>query len=125
MRDKGIKNNKLKKKNSKSKNYSARGLDLSRGYNPDILSPEQQQQPPNMMMVQQQQQQQLVQRGLSSATPTMQQRIKALGVATPLAMSSPVRRYVQFIIIHLFPFSFFFLGRNKSAAAPKHLARRI
>lgn len=31
---------------------------------------------------------------MTSATPTMQQRIKALGVATPLALSSPVRRYV-------------------------------
>lgn len=30
---------------------------------------------------------------MTSATPTMQQRIKALGVATPLALSSPVRRY--------------------------------
>lgn len=29
---------------------------------------------------------------MTSATPTMQQRIKALGVATPLALSSPVRR---------------------------------
>uniref|UniRef100_A0A1B0DLI2 Uncharacterized protein n=1 Tax=Phlebotomus papatasi TaxID=29031 RepID=A0A1B0DLI2_PHLPP len=38
-----------------------------------------------------QQQQQMGPRG-TSATPTMQQRIKALGVATPLAMSSPVRR---------------------------------
>ena len=28
----------------------------------------------------------------SSATPTMQQRIKSIGVATPLAVSSPVRR---------------------------------
>lgn len=31
---------------------------------------------------------------MTSATPTMQQRIKALGVATPIALSSPVRRYV-------------------------------
>lgn len=29
---------------------------------------------------------------ITSATPTMQQRIKALGVATPLTLSSPVRR---------------------------------
>jgi hypothetical protein len=40
---------------------------------------------------QMQQQQQINQRG-ASATPTMQQRIKALGVATPLTISSPVRR---------------------------------
>ncbi|XP_055683146.1 palmitoyltransferase ZDHHC8 isoform X1 [Lutzomyia longipalpis] len=75
-----------------------RGLDPSRGYTPDSLSPEQQ---PGQMMAgmqmqpvsqqQQQQQQQMGPRG-TSATPTMQQRIKALGVATPLAMSSPVRR---------------------------------
>lgn len=68
---------------------------MSRGYNPDALSPDQQQ-PQNMMVVQQQQQ--LVQGPgpgrITSATPTMQQRIKALGVATPLAMSSPVRRSV-------------------------------
>lgn len=32
---------------------------------------------------------------MTSATPTMQQRIKALGVATPIALSSPVRRYVS------------------------------
>lgn len=31
---------------------------------------------------------------VTSATPTMQQRIKALGVATPLTLSSPIRRYV-------------------------------
>lgn len=31
---------------------------------------------------------------MTSAIPTMQQRIKALGVATPIALSSPVRRYV-------------------------------
>ncbi|GLV34578.1 Zinc finger DHHC-type containing 8 [Carabus blaptoides fortunei] len=47
-----------------------RGLDPSRSYTPDTLSPEGPQRP----------------------SPTMQQRIKALGVATPLAMSSPVRR---------------------------------
>lgn len=39
----------------------------------------------------QQQQQQTSLRG-SSVTPTMQQRIKAFGVATPLTISSPVRR---------------------------------
>lgn len=27
------------------------------------------------------------------ASPTMQQRIKAIGVPTPLAISSPIRRY--------------------------------
>lgn len=49
-----------------------RGLDPSRSYTPDALSPDGPQRP----------------------SPTMQQRIKALGVATPLAMSSPVRRCV-------------------------------
>lgn len=34
---------------------------------------------------------------MASATPTMQQRMKALGVATPLTLSSPVRRYVHCI----------------------------
>lgn len=75
-----------------------RGLDPSRSFTPEGLSPDQQQQPlPPMITIQQQQQQQqgMPPRGgpgNSSATPTMQQRIKALGVATPLAMSSPVRR---------------------------------
>ncbi|XP_055533545.1 palmitoyltransferase ZDHHC8 isoform X1 [Wyeomyia smithii] len=68
-----------------------RGLDPSRSFTPEGLSPDQ---PPPMITIQQQQQQpnqQGISRG-TSATPTMQQRIKALGVATPLAMSSPVRR---------------------------------
>ncbi|KAJ6639092.1 Palmitoyltransferase ZDHHC8, partial [Pseudolycoriella hygida] len=62
-----------------------RGLEVSRGYNSEALSPDQQQ-----IIVQPNQIQ--GQSRLTSATPTMQQRIKALGVATPLAMSSPVRR---------------------------------
>lgn len=65
------------------------------GYNPDMMSPDQQPHGSGgqMMMVQQQQQQQLPSNNrMPSATPTMQQRIKALGVATPLALSSPVRR---------------------------------
>ncbi|XP_058835912.1 palmitoyltransferase ZDHHC8 isoform X2 [Topomyia yanbarensis] len=77
-----------------------RGLDPSRSFTPEGLSPDQ---PPPMITIQQQQAQQMQQqqqqqqnqsgmpRG-TSATPTMQQRIKALGVATPLALSSPVRR---------------------------------
>uniref|UniRef100_A0A8D8L9E3 Palmitoyltransferase n=1 Tax=Culex pipiens TaxID=7175 RepID=A0A8D8L9E3_CULPI len=71
-----------------------RGLDPSRSFTPEGLSPDQQQPPPPMITIQQQQNQQGMPRGgnNSSATPTMQQRIKALGVATPLAMSSPVRR---------------------------------
>lgn len=64
-----------------------RGLDVSRGYNPDAISPDQMMAGPNAN-----------QPGaairMTSATPTMQQRIKALGVATPIALSSPVRRYV-------------------------------
>lgn len=64
-----------------------RGLEVSRGYNSDALSPDQPQ-----IIVQPNQIQGQVQSRLTSATPTMQQRIKALGVATPLAMSSPVRR---------------------------------
>jgi len=90
--------------------YIPRGLDPQRGYTSDALSPDhpvgygvgvngpQQQQ-------QQQQQQALAaaaaaaavaaqnQRSANTtATPTMQQRIKPLGVATPLVMASPVRR---------------------------------
>lgn len=64
-----------------------RGLDVSRAYNPDAISPDQMMTGPNPN-----------QPGaairMTSATPTMQQRIKALGVATPIALSSPVRRYV-------------------------------
>lgn len=63
-----------------------RGIDVSRNYTPDTMSPEQMQMP--------------IQQGpsrMASATPTMQQRIKALGVATPLTLSSPVRRYVHWI----------------------------
>lgn len=33
-----------------------------------------------------------VDRGGAGPSPTMQQRIKAIGVPTPLAMSSPLRR---------------------------------
>lgn len=60
---------------------------MSRAYNPDAISPDQMMSGPN-----------LTQQGtirMTSATPTMQQRIKALGVATPIALSSPVRRYVS------------------------------
>lgn len=63
-----------------------RGLEPSRGYNPDALSPDHPNHPSQNMG------QLGGQRSGTSATPTMQQRIKALGVATPLAMSSPVRR---------------------------------
>lgn len=54
-------------------------------YNSDMMSPDQ---PPTSSTAN-------GQRGglnVVAATPTMQQRIKALGVATPLALSSPVRR---------------------------------
>lgn len=65
-----------------------RGLDVSRGYNPDALSPDQ------MMAGAANVNQQGAAIRMTSATPTMQQRIKALGVATPIVLSSPVRRYV-------------------------------
>ena len=52
----------------------------SRSHTPDPLSPDQQVQSP-------------APRG-PGPSPTMQQRIKAIGVPTPLAMSSPVRRSV-------------------------------
>lgn len=63
-----------------------RGLDPQRGFN-DAMSPDH----PNHIS-QQQQQQQAQNRTGTTATPTMQQRIKPLGVATPLVMASPVRR---------------------------------
>lgn len=73
--------------------YIFRGLDPNRSFTPDGLSPDQ----PQIMNIQQQQQsqQQMLQQGSvrgTSTTPTMQQRIKALGIATPLTLSSPVRR---------------------------------
>ncbi|XP_020715462.1 palmitoyltransferase ZDHHC5 isoform X4 [Ceratitis capitata] len=63
-----------------------RGLEPQRGYNPaDPLSPDHPAHPSNQAGAQQQQ------RSGTTATPTMQQRIKPLGVATPLVMASPVR----------------------------------
>ncbi|KAI8125373.1 putative palmitoyltransferase ZDHHC8 [Lucilia cuprina] len=62
-----------------------RGLEPQRGFN-EAMSPDH----PNHL--QQQQQQQAQNRSGTTATPTMQQRIKPLGVATPLVMASPVRR---------------------------------
>uniref|UniRef100_A0A336LMZ8 Palmitoyltransferase n=1 Tax=Culicoides sonorensis TaxID=179676 RepID=A0A336LMZ8_CULSO len=63
-----------------------RQMDQSgRTYTPDTLSPEQ------LPMISSSNTQ--PQRtALSNATPTMQQRIKALGVATPIVISSPLRR---------------------------------
>lgn len=91
----------------------SRTIDYSRNYvGPDARSPDNsvmgtsqqqlqqsqqqlhqqlQQQLQQQQLLQQQQQQQTSLRG-SSVTPTMQQRIKAFGVATPLTISSPVRR---------------------------------
>lgn len=64
-----------------------RGMDVSqsRSHTPDPLSPDRQQQ---------QQVPSPAPRG-PGPSPTMQQRIKAIGVPTPLAMSSPVRRSVN------------------------------
>lgn len=56
-----------------------------RTYTPDTLSPEQL----PMISTSNPQPQRTA---LSNATPTMQQRIKALGIATPIAISSPIRR---------------------------------
>lgn len=72
---------------------------MSRNYNPDTLSPEQMMSGQNTSNLTASSAVQQSQQGggptrMTSATPTMQQRIKALGVATPLALSSPVRRYV-------------------------------
>lgn len=62
--------------------YFNRGLEPQHGFN-EAMSPDH----PNHM-----QQQQAQNRSGTTATPTMQQRIKPLGVATPLVMASPVRR---------------------------------
>ena len=66
-------------------------IGLSRSFTPDSLSPDQ------TMSVQQMQQSMAPRMGTgslatTSSTPTVQQRMKAIGVATPLAVSSPVRR---------------------------------
>jgi hypothetical protein len=60
---------------------------LIRTYAPDALSPETPIQPNPM-------QPRMGTANLtgSAATPTMQQRIKSIGIATPLAVQSPVRR---------------------------------
>lgn len=62
-----------------------RGINGSRSHTPDPLSPETSGSPAIAP-----------QRGQSQggASPTMQQRIKAIGVPTPLAISSPIRRYI-------------------------------
>ncbi|KAL5276899.1 ZDHHC8 family protein [Megaselia abdita] len=63
-----------------------RGLEPQRMYTPEMISPDH----PSPLT-----QHQMMGQNRNSgttATPTMQQRIKALGVATPLAMSSPIRR---------------------------------
>ncbi|XP_012220270.1 palmitoyltransferase ZDHHC8 isoform X1 [Linepithema humile] len=58
-----------------------RGMNGSRSHTPDPLSPETSGSPATVP-----------QRSQSGASPTMQQRIKAIGVPTPLAISSPIRR---------------------------------
>jgi len=95
--------------------YWNRGMEVSqsRSHTPDSLSPDRQQQ--------QQQQQQQVQSPASRGpgpSPTMQQRIKAIGVPTPLAMSSPIRRSVNtqfsgagvynlgYVVLDIFPHLF-------------------
>ncbi|KRF94229.1 PREDICTED: probable protein S-acyltransferase 2 isoform X5 [Drosophila arizonae] len=68
-----------------------RGLDPQRGYTSDPLSPDQ---PGGGYVVNGQQGISVAQSqrgGTTTATPTMQQRIKPLGVATPLVSASPVR----------------------------------
>lgn len=58
----------------------------SRSHTPDPLSPETSGSPATVPQRQ------------GGASPTMQQRIKAIGVPTPLAISSPIRRYI--ILVH-------------------------
>lgn len=63
-----------------------RGMNGSRSHTPDPLSPETSGSPATVPQRQ------------GGASPTMQQRIKAIGVPTPLAISSPIRRYI--ILVH-------------------------
>lgn len=63
-----------------------RGMNGSRSHTPDPLSPEVTGSPATAPQRNQ---------GQGGASPTMQQRIKAIGVPTPLAISSPIRRYAQ------------------------------
>lgn len=67
--------------------HDGRGMNGSRSHTPDPLSPETSGSPATVP-----------QRSQSGASPTMQQRIKAIGVPTPLAISSPIRRYI--ILMH-------------------------
>ncbi|XP_024945695.1 palmitoyltransferase ZDHHC5 isoform X2 [Cephus cinctus] len=60
-----------------------RGMNGSRSHTPDPLSPEVSGSPAGGPQRNQ---------GQGGASPTMQQRIKAIGVPTPLALSSPIRR---------------------------------
>ncbi|XP_043269763.1 palmitoyltransferase ZDHHC5-B [Venturia canescens] len=60
-----------------------RGMNGSRSHTPDPLSPEATGSPAGGPQRGQ---------GQGGASPTMQQRIKAIGVPTPLAISSPIRR---------------------------------
>lgn len=62
-----------------------RGMNGSRSHTPDALSPEGSGSPAIGPQRGQ---------GQGGASPTMQQRIKAIGVPTPLAISSPIRRYI-------------------------------
>ncbi|CAG2059396.1 unnamed protein product, partial [Timema podura] len=74
-----------------------RGMEASqsRSHTPDPLSPDSQQPLPQR----------------SGPSPTMQQRIKAIGVPTPLAMSSPVRRYWSHYLLQV-------STRSRSLTAP-------
>ncbi|XP_030380829.1 palmitoyltransferase app isoform X6 [Scaptodrosophila lebanonensis] len=69
-----------------------RGLDPQRNYTSDALSPEHPGGYANSQGISSAQNQRS---GTTTATPTMQQRIKPLGVATPLVMASPVRSAVR------------------------------
>lgn len=64
-----------------------RGMNGSRSHTPDPLSPEASGSPATASQRSQ---------GQGGASPTTQ-RIKAIGVPTPLAISSPIRRYTMLI----------------------------
>lgn len=64
-----------------------RGMNGSRSHTPDPLSPEASGSPATASQRGQ---------GQGGASPTTQ-RIKAIGVPTPLAISSPIRRYTMLI----------------------------
>lgn len=92
--------------------HVCRGMNGSRSHTPDPLSPETSGSPATAPQRGQ---------GQGGASPTMQQRIKAIGVPTPLAISSPIRRYIIFsrilmkkinVCVYIYTYILIFLERE-------------